>query len=260
MSATQVVLAAGSTHVSTGEAVAFWILGPVALLGAIGMVLLRNAVHSALSLVATMMCLGLFYLIEQGPFLGLVQIIVYTGAIMILFLFVLMLVGRDSADSLVETLRGQRVAAVLVGLAFALLVALAIGRAFTGQEVQDLTEANAQYGTNVNGIARILFTKYLFAFELTSALLIVAAVGAMVLAHVERDEPRLSQKALARERFRSGRPQPLPGPGVLSSGNAVGTPALLPDGSVAAESLLGGGTEISVGAPHPLPERQGEVS
>ena len=255
-----VLLAAGSNQVTTGEAVAFWILGPVALLGAIGMVLLRNAVHSALSLVATMMCLGLFYLIEQGPFLGLVQIIVYTGAIMILFLFVLMLVGRDSADSLVETLRGQRVAALLAGLAFALLVALAIGRAFTGQEVQDLTEANSQYGTNVNGIARILFTKYLFAFELTSALLIVAAVGAMVLAHVERDEPRLSQKALARERFRSGRPQPLPGPGVLSSGNAVGTPALLPDGSVAAESLLGGGTEIGVGAPHALPERQGEVS
>ncbi|MEO6501563.1 MAG: NADH-quinone oxidoreductase subunit J [Jatrophihabitantaceae bacterium] len=256
MSAAPVVLAAA--QVSTGEAVAFWILGPVALLGAIGMVLLRNAVHSALSLVATMMCLGLFYLIQQGPFLGLVQIIVYTGAIMILFLFVLMLVGRDSADSLVETLRGQRVAALLCGVAFALLVALAIGRAFTGQEVKDLDAANTQYGNNVNGIAHILFTKYLFAFELTSALLIVAVVGAMVLAHVEREGPRPSQKTLARQRIRSGRPQPLPGPGVLSSGNAVGTPALLPDGSVAGESLLGSGAEISVGAPHALPEREGE--
>jgi NADH-quinone oxidoreductase subunit J len=239
--------------------VAFWILGPVALLGAIGMVLLRNAVHSALSLVATMMCLGLFYLIEQGPFLGLVQIIVYTGAIMILFLFVLMLVGRDSADSLVETLRGQRVAALLAGLAFALLVALAIGRAFTGQDVKNLDAANSQYGNNVNGIAHVLFTKYLFAFELTSALLIVAAVGAMVLAHVEREGPRLSQKTLARERIRSGRPQPLPGPGVLSSGNAVGTPALLPDGSIAGESLLGSGAEISVGAPLALPEREEQL-
>jgi NADH-quinone oxidoreductase subunit J len=258
VSATQLVLAAGSAQVSTGEAVAFWILGPVALLGAIGMVVLRNAVHSALSLVATMMCLGLFYLIEQGPFL--VQIIVYTGAIMILFLFVLMLVGRDSADSLVETLRGQRVAAMLAGVAFALLVALAIGRAFTGQTVKNLDGPNSQYGTNVNGVAHLLFTKYLFAFELTSALLIVAAVGAMVLAHVEREEPRPSQKALARERIRSGRPQPLPGPGVLSSGNAVGTPALLPDGSIAAESLLGSGTEVSVGAPHALPQREGEVS
>jgi len=260
MSAVQMALAAGPAQVSTGEAVAFWILGPVALLGAIGMVVLRNAVHSALSLVATMMCLGLFYLIEQGPFLGLVQIIVYTGAIMILFLFVLMLVGRDSADSLVETLRGQRVAALLAGVAFALLVALAIGRAFTGQTVKNLDAVNAQYGTNVNGIAHVLFTKYLFAFELTSALLIVAAVGAMVLAHVEREGPRPSQKALARERIRSGRPQPLPGPGVLSSGNAVGTPALLPDGSIASESLLGSGAEVSVGTPHALPQREGELS
>ena len=125
--------AANPAQVSTGEAVSFWILGPVSLAGAIGMVLARNAVHSALSLVATMMSLGIFYLIEQGPFLGLVQIIVYTGAIMMLFLFVLMLIGRDSSDSLVETLRGQRVAALLAGIAFALLVAVGIGRAFTGQ-------------------------------------------------------------------------------------------------------------------------------
>jgi NADH-quinone oxidoreductase subunit J len=255
MSATQAVLAVGSNHVSTGEAVSFWILGPVALIGAIGMVLLRNAVHSALSLVSTMMCLGLFYLIEQGPFLGLVQIIVYTGAIMILFLFVLMLVGRDSSDSLVETLRGQRVAALLVGVAFALLIALAIGRAFTNQTAKNLDQANSQYGTNVNGIAQQLFTKYLFAFELTSALLIVAAVGAMVLAHIERDGPRPTQKALARARIRSGRPQPLPGPGVLSSGNAVGTPALLPDGSISRESLLGG-TPIDVGGGTPVHARE----
>ncbi len=98
-------------QVPLGEAVAFWILGPISLAGGIGMVLARNAIHSALSLVATMMSLGAFYVIEQGPFLGLVQIIVYTGAIMILFLFVLMLVGRDSSDSLIETLRGQRLAA-----------------------------------------------------------------------------------------------------------------------------------------------------
>lgn len=256
MSATQAILAAaGPNQVSTGEAVAFWILGPVALLGAIGMVLLRNAIHSALSLVATMMCLGLFYLIEQGPFLGLVQIIVYTGAIMILFLFVLMLVGRDSADSLVETLRGQRVAALLSGIAFALLLALAIGRAFSGQSAKNLDAANSEHGTNVNGIATLLFTKYLFAFELTSALLIVAAVGAMVLAHIERDGPKPTQKALARERIRSGRPQPLPGPGVLSSGNAVGTPALLPDGSIARESLLGG-LPIDVGSGGPISPRE----
>jgi NADH-quinone oxidoreductase subunit J len=251
LSHTITLAAANPAQVSTGEAAAFWVLAPAALLGAIGMVLFRNAIHSALSLVATMMSLGIFYLIEQGPFLGLVQIIVYTGAIMILFLFVLMLIGRDSSDSLVETLRGQRVAAALAGVAFALLVAVSLGRAFTGVVPKNLVDANAAQGNNVNSISKLLFTDYLFAFELTSALLIVAAVGAMVLAHIERDGPKPTQKALARERIRSGRPQPLPGPGVLSSGNAVGTPALLPDGTVASESLLGG-THINVGSPDRL--------
>jgi NADH-quinone oxidoreductase subunit J len=240
-------LLASAANVSTGEAISFWVLGPVALLGAIGMVTFRNAVHCALSLVATMMCFGLFYVIEQGPFLGLVQIIVYTGAIMILFLFVLMLVGRDSSDSLVETLRGQRVAALLAGVGFALLVAVTVGRAFNGQAPKNLDSVNAG-GGNVNAIARVLFTDYLFAFELTSALLIVAAVGAMVLAHIEHDGPKPTQRELARLRIRSGRPQPLPGPGVLSSGNAVGTPALLPDGSIATESLLGASSTVDVGA------------
>jgi NADH-quinone oxidoreductase subunit J len=226
-------------QVPLGEAIAFWVLGPISLAGAIGMVLLRNAIHSALSLVATMMCLGAFYVIEQGPFLGLVQIIVYTGAIMILFLFVLMLVGRDASDSIVETLRGQRWAAALFGLGFALLVALAVGRAFKGQKPKNLDGPNAN-GSNVHSIAELLFTKYLFAFELTSALLIVAAVGAMVLAHIEREGPKPTQRLLARERIRSGRPQPLPGPGVLSTGNSIGTPALLADGSISHESVMAG--------------------
>jgi len=225
--------------VPLGEAIAFWILGPVSLAGAIGMVLFRNAIHSALSLVATMMSLGAFYVIEQGPFLGLVQIIVYTGAIMILFLFVLMLIGRDASDSVVETLRGQRWAAGLFGLGFALLVAIGVGRAFHDYHATNLDKQNAG-GGNVHSIATLLFTKYLFAFELTSALLIVAAVGAMILAHIERDGPKPTQRSIARERIRSGRPQPLPGPGVLSTGNSVATPALLPDGTVARESVMAG--------------------
>jgi NADH-quinone oxidoreductase subunit J len=140
-----------------GEAVSFWVLGPISIAGALGTVLFRNAVHSALSLVATMFSLGAFYLIEQGPFLGLVQIIVYTGAIMILFLFVLMLIGRDLSDSLVETLRGQRWAAALFGIGFAVLVGVSIGRAFTGIQPTDLNKPNAG-GTNVNSISELLFT------------------------------------------------------------------------------------------------------
>jgi NADH-quinone oxidoreductase subunit J len=235
------LIAAGlrNGEVPLGEAVAFWVLGPVSVAGAMGTVLMRNAIHSALSLVATMFSLGAFYLIEQGPFLGLVQIIVYTGAIMILFLFVLMLIGRDSSDSLVETLRGQRWAAALFGIGFAVLVAVGVGRAFTGIKPVDLDKPNAA-GGNVQSMAQLLFTRYVFAFELTSALLIIAAVGAMVLAHIEREEPKPTQKALARARIRSGRPQPLPGPGVLSSGNSIGTPALLPDGSISVESVMAG--------------------
>jgi NADH-quinone oxidoreductase subunit J len=240
-----------SGQVPLGEAIAFWILGPVALAGGIGMVLFRNAIHSALSLVATMMCLGAFYLIEQGPFLGLVQIIVYTGAIMILFLFVLMLVGRDSTDSIVETLRGQRWAAALFGIGFALLVALSISRAFKGRKPTNLDTPNSS-GRNVHSIAELLFTKYLFAFELTSALLIVAAVGAMVLAHIEREGPKATQKSLARERIRSGRPQPLPGPGVFSTTNAIGTPALLPDGTLSQESVIIGEEQFPVRPPNEL--------
>src|SRR5918912_3102321 len=128
------------SHVSTGEAWGFWILGGLAVLGALGMVLARNAVHSALWLVVTMLSLGFFYVVNSAPFLGAVQIIVYTGAIMMLFLFVLMLVGRDASDSLIETLRGQRVAAILLGVAFAALVATGLFYALRGAPVVGLTE------------------------------------------------------------------------------------------------------------------------
>ena len=122
------VLAAADTAVTLGggETVLFWVLGPIALAGALGMVFSRNAVHSALWLVSTMLSLGVFYVVQEAPFLGAVQIIVYTGAIMILFLFVLMLVGRDSSDSVVETLRGQRIAAIILGIGFAGLVGAGI--------------------------------------------------------------------------------------------------------------------------------------
>ena len=121
-----------------------------------------------------------------------------------------------------------------------------------GTKPTNLDGPNAN-GNNVNSVAELLFTKYLFVFELTSALLIVAAVGAMVLAHIERDEPKPTQKQLARERIRGGRPQPLPGPGVLSSGNSIGTPALLPDGSISTESVMAstpGGVEAPAGPHH----------
>ena len=239
MSASLILASGPLMHgqVPLGEAITFWILGPISVAGAIGMVLLRNAIHSALSLVATMMSLGMFYLIEQGPFLGFVQIIVYTGAIMILFLFVLMLVGKESVDSVVEVLRGQRVAAALAGIGLAVLLVSMLGRAFTGVTAVGLVQANST-GGNVANLGRRLYTDYLFPFELTSALLMTAAVGAMVLAFTERSKQgRLTQRERVEARIRGERPSPLPGPGVFATMNSVSTPALLPDGSVAPESL-----------------------
>jgi NADH-quinone oxidoreductase subunit J len=236
------VLAAVDTSVKLGggETVVFWILGPIALAGALGMVLSRNAVHSALWLVNTMLAFGVFYVVQQAPFLGAVQIIVYTGAIMILFLFVLMLVGRDSSDSVVETLRGQRVAAIVLGIGFAGLVGAGIARATQDLPVNGLGKQQGGNG-NIPAIAELLFTKYLLAFEVTSALLITAAVGAMVLAHIEREPgSRLSQKELSRARFLTDRPQTLPGPGVFARANSVAVPAILPDGRVADDSLATG--------------------
>ncbi len=122
------------------------------MIGALGMVLARNAVHSALWLVLTMLCLGFLYVVNQAPFLGAVQIIVYTGAIMMLFLFVLMLVGRDASDSLIETLRGQRVAAILLGVAFAILIGTGLARSLGHIPAVGLTATNAD--GNVPGIAR----------------------------------------------------------------------------------------------------------
>jgi NADH-quinone oxidoreductase subunit J len=235
--ALDVLAAAGD--VKGGEAATFFVLAPIAVLCAIGMVWARNAVHSALFLVVTMLCLGVFYVLQVGPFLGMVQIIVYTGAIMMLFLFVLMLVGRDASDSLIETLRGQRMAAILLGLGFAGLVATGLYRALGEVEAIGLVAANAQYGGNVQGIAALLFTRYVFAFEVTSALLITAAVGAMILAHVEKTrEQKASQPERMRARFAPGSyPAPKPGPGVFATSTSVATPAVLPDGTPADRSI-----------------------
>src|SRR5947208_16589505 len=152
------VLAQSSEHLSTGESVAFWILGPMALGGGLGMIFARNAVHSALFLVLTMFSLGVLYMVQQAPFLGFVQIIVYTGAIMMLFLFVLMLVGRDSSDSVVEVLRGQRLWGGMLGIGIAGLLATALPRALA-----NVTPAPAPNG-GPGGLGRLIFTDYLFPF------------------------------------------------------------------------------------------------
>ncbi|GAB3305938.1 NADH-quinone oxidoreductase subunit J [Epidermidibacterium keratini] len=233
------VLAAEAGQMSEGEVWIFALLAPVAVLGALGMLFSRNAIHSALWLVGTMLSLGVFYMAQAGPFLGVVQIIVYTGAIMILFVFVLMLVGRDSNDSLIETLRGQRAYAAWFGIGFAVIVAVTVYRATEGQQFASVDTINQMAAGNVRGLAALIFTDYLFAFEVAGALLVIATIGAMVLAHIERDR-RHTQKERALQRFASKSPYPLVGPGVFANSHSVATPALLPDGRVAPESQARG--------------------
>jgi NADH-quinone oxidoreductase subunit J len=207
---------------------AFWVLAVVSVAAALGMVLAPRAVHSAVLLAVVMLSLAVLYAELGAPFLAFVQVIVYTGAVLMLFLFVLMIVGVSSRDSLVETIRGQRLAAALVGIGLFVLLALIIGHAAIGPAAPS---SAANSASNLPGIATLIFTTYVFPFEVTSALLITAALGAMVLAHRERTKPKPTQRELARLRVTSGRPAPLPGPGTYAQHNAVDMPALLPDGT-----------------------------
>jgi NADH-quinone oxidoreductase subunit J len=236
---------AGAARTSTSEAVLFWILGTVAVLGAIGVVAAPKAVYSAVFLACTMIALAVLYIAQDALVLGVVQVVVYTGAVMMLFLFVLMLIGVDLNESLTETLRGQRLAALVAGTGFGVLLIAGIGNVsvsgFTGEGANATSmgrSASLAPEANVEGLAALIFTRYLWAFELTSTLLITAALGAMVLAHRERFARRKTQRELAIERFqRGGHPTPLPNPGVYARHNAVDVPARLPDGSDAAVSV-----------------------
>ena len=212
----------------TTRLIGFWVLAIVAVAAALGMVLARKAVHCAVLLAVVMLSLAILYAMLGAPFLALVQIIVYTGAVLMLFLFVLMIVGISAADSIIETIRGQRLWATLAGISMLVLLSVVIGHAVIGPAAP----ASAKFGNaNVTSLASLIFTRYLYPFEITSALLITAAVGAMVLAHRERIKPKPTQRDLAIQRVASGRPTPLPGPGTYAQHNAVDMPALLPDGS-----------------------------
>ena len=220
--------------------IAFWILAPVMVVCALGLLFARKAVHCALLLAVVMISLAVLYAVQDAPFLFAVQIIVYTGAILMLFLFVLMLVGVDSSDSVVETIRGPAAAGRAASAWSSASPWCSASPRWRVGTVTGLDQANED--GNVPAIAQVLFTKYVFAFEVTSALLITAALGAMVLAHRERLTPKPSQRAAAAQRMRDYADHgkhlgPLPPPGVFARHNAVDTPALLPDGTPSEASI-----------------------
>ena len=220
---------------SGGEAVLFWVLAPISVLGALGLIFVKKAVHVALGVALVMINLGVLYIAQGAEFLGIVQIFVYTGAVMMLFLFVLMLIGVSSADSLVETIKGQKVAGLLFAAGLGIVLVAVVGSVTFAAPI-GLTQVNAE--GNVTGVANLIFGKYVWVFEVTSALLIVAALGAMVMAHRERLTPRPTQRQWSERRFRRGKNLAgLPVPGVYARRNAVDTPALLPDGTPSELSL-----------------------
>jgi len=224
---THPLILAGSAAETT-RLVAYWILAVMSVAAAVCMVLARRAVHCAMLLAVVMLSLACYYAMLGAPFLAFVQIIVYTGAVLMLFLFVLMIVGISAADSIIETIRGQRMWAALAGIAMLVLLSLVVGNAVIGPAAPN----SAKFSNgNVTALANLIFTRYLYPFEIISALLIVAAIGAMVLAHRERTTPKPTQRELAAHRIASGRPTPLPGPGTYAQHNGADMPALLPDGS-----------------------------
>ena len=225
-------------EIQTPETIMFWVLAPLSVIAALGMLLVKKAVHSALLLAWVMITLAIFYIAQDALFLGIVQIVVYTGAVMMLFLFILMLVGVDASDSLTETISGLRPIAITAAVGFGGLFVSLIGRASLGRDAVGLTAANAN--GNVEGLAQQLFSTYVFPFEVVSALLITAALGAMVLAHHQRSVARPTQREQSIARFRTGSlagAAGLPSPGVYARHNAVDVPALLPDGSAAPTSI-----------------------
>jgi NADH-quinone oxidoreductase subunit J len=232
-----VLAAAGHGGTNTdfiAEETIFWILAVASVGAALAMILVRRAVHCALMLAVVMLSLATMYAMQGAPFLAFVQIIVYTGAVLMLFLFVLMLIGISSSDSIVETIKGQRMAAGLAAIGLLVILFLGIGHAAIG----GAPASTAANGTgNLSGLATLIFTTYVFPFEVTGALLITAALGAMVLAHRERTAPKLTQRDLAARRLASGHLAPDPSPGVYALHDAADRPALLPDGSTSELSV-----------------------
>ena len=220
---------------STAEAVLFWVLAPIMVLAASGLLFARKAVHAALCVITVMISLAFLYVAQEAPFLGVVQVVVYTGAVMMLFLFVLMLVGVDASDSLVETIRGQRWVGWLAALGLGVVLAGVVGRTVY-PDAAGLAAANAD--GNPVGVARIIFGQHVFGLEVVGALLVTAALGALVLTHRQRLRPVVKQPERAAARVAAGaRLTPLPAPGVYARHNAMDVPALDPAGDPIDDSV-----------------------
>ncbi|MGC5585317.1 NADH-quinone oxidoreductase subunit J [Ornithinimicrobium sp. W1665] len=219
----------GAEVMGGGETLVFWVIAVVTVVGALGLLFSRRAVHAAMAMAMAMVGLGILYITQDAEFVGIIQIFVYSGAVMMLFLFVVMTVGVDASDSMVETLRGQRFWAFLLGALFAAVAVFGLSRVAWPQAV-GLSQVQAE--GPVTGLAREIFERQVLSFEVLGALLVIAVMGAMVMAHRERLTPRRTQREWSEAKMRSGRwLAGKPNPGVYARHNAADTPALAPDGT-----------------------------
>jgi NADH-quinone oxidoreductase subunit J len=163
----------------------FFLFGGLTLAGALGVVLARNPVHSALYLVLTLLSVAVLFLLQDAQLVAAVQVIVYAGAIVVLFIFVIMLLGVDRREALTETLRFQRPIALALGaILLAELLFLGGHQWATGaQTVSGVPiDGGGDFGNNIQRVARVLFTDFLWPFQLTAVLLVIAVVGSVAIA------------------------------------------------------------------------------
>ncbi len=208
----------------------FWVVATITVVPSLALLLARKAVHVAVSVVLVMIGLAVAYIMLAAPFLGMVQIVVYTGAVMMLFVFVLMLIGVSGKEDLTETLKGQRWIGVLVAAGIGFFLTGVISRV-------TLTVAEPTQG-NPTEIAGALFGHMVVIVETLGFVLIVAAVGALVLTHQPRLVPKHTQRQIAEARVLVGAdPVNKPMPGVYARHNALDVPALDPKGEPIDDSI-----------------------
>ena len=180
------------------DAFIFFVAAAIALAGALGVVLLRNPAHCALSLVATLISVAIFFAQLDAALLVAMQIIVYAGAIVVLFLFVIMLLGVDREETLSDPIKLQRPAAIVLGVLMLGEVLVLAGHEWAtgastahGVPIHGLMDNGTDPGNNIERVARVLFTDFLWPFQITAALLVVAVIGAIVLARRSGERPEV---------------------------------------------------------------------
>jgi len=209
----------------------FWVVATITVVPSLALLFARKAVHVAMAVVLTMIGLAVAYIMLAAPFLGMVQIVVYTGAVMMLFVFVIMLIGVGGKEDLTETIKGQKWLGLLVATGIGLFLFGVVSR--VSLSVQEPPTVG-----NPTEIAGALFGRQVVVMETLGFVLIVAAVGALVLTHLPRLTPKHSQKEIAADRVRVGaNPVNKPMPGVYARHNALDVPALDPEGKPIEESI-----------------------